>query len=256
MKIIIYGVKNIETRRNIEYFLDENYEIVGYSDGHYPYDLLDGKRFFMPEELCDQEYDFILLTAQSSGTQADIRRVLSVYGVPPEKIIRPVLFGAGSKIKINSDVIDNINRNYKGEPNLIFGLSYSYFGINERDLAATFFNCSYPSMDIYYNLAMYRYMEDRQLLPKLGTILFVMPYYYFDYDMSMSAVQYGEEGHMFALWQLDDWHNSKMVPSSFEYIESIRMFAKKLSQFYHVPLWKNVSYRVTSIQDGSFMLMP
>lgn len=56
-KVIVYGVKNVELRRKIEYFLGEDYVIIGYSDGIFTHDVLDGKRFIPPEELCGQEYD-------------------------------------------------------------------------------------------------------------------------------------------------------------------------------------------------------
>ncbi|MCM1235103.1 MAG: hypothetical protein NC489_33810 [Ruminococcus flavefaciens] len=253
MKVIIYGVKNIETRRNIEYFLDDNYEIVGYSDGHYPYDVLDGKKFFFPEELPNQEYDFIVLTAQSSSTQTEISKVLSALGVPPEKIIRPFIFKQGNAIKIHADLIDNIKRYYKGEPNLIFGLSYSCFGINEKELAATFFNVSYPSLDIYYNFSLYNYLREHKLFTNLGIALFVMPYYYFDFDLSMTISGY-ESGAMFTVHQLDDWHNYQRVSGAVEYVVNYHMFGKKIAQFYHVPMWKDRGYRVMGDPEGSCML--
>lgn len=50
-RIILYGVGNIDLRRKIENFLGDGYEIIGYSDGIYSYDIFDGKRFFQLEEL-------------------------------------------------------------------------------------------------------------------------------------------------------------------------------------------------------------
>lgn len=41
-KIILYGVTSVELRRNIEFLLDRDWEIVGYSDTHYREDVLDG----------------------------------------------------------------------------------------------------------------------------------------------------------------------------------------------------------------------
>ena len=42
-KVVVYGVRNLDIRRYIETFLDENYRITGYTDGHYTRDILDGK---------------------------------------------------------------------------------------------------------------------------------------------------------------------------------------------------------------------
>ena len=64
-KIVIYGVKNIGLRREIEAFLDDNYEIIGYSDGHYERDIWENKRFIPPGNLCHEEFDLVLLNAFS-----------------------------------------------------------------------------------------------------------------------------------------------------------------------------------------------
>lgn len=50
-KVVVYGVRNLDIRRYIETFLDENYRITGYTDGHYTRDILDGKRFIALEAL-------------------------------------------------------------------------------------------------------------------------------------------------------------------------------------------------------------
>ena len=82
-KIIVYGVKNLELRRSIEYFLDDHYEIVGYTDGHYEYDVLDNQKFFRLEELCHQEFDFIVIASSSGATQSEIS--LSFFTAPAPK---------------------------------------------------------------------------------------------------------------------------------------------------------------------------
>ena len=59
-KIVLYGVRHVELRRDIEFFLDDGYEISGYSDTYYQSDVLDGKRFIPPEQLRNEEFDFII----------------------------------------------------------------------------------------------------------------------------------------------------------------------------------------------------
>lgn len=39
--ITLYDVRHIELKRNIEYFLDDEYEIIGYSDTWYESDVID-----------------------------------------------------------------------------------------------------------------------------------------------------------------------------------------------------------------------
>ncbi len=255
-KVIIYGIKNIVVRRNIANFLDDDCEIIGYSDGHYTYDFVDGKRFFPPEKLCEQEYDFIFLTPHSSAAQAEVRRFLSALDVPSDKIIRPVILEQNNQAKKYPDLIECIRRNYQGEPNLVFGLSYSREGVCVKELSAPFFNCSCPGLDLYYNFSVYKYMEKIMPAQKLGMTMLVIPYYYFDYDMSLSAAAY-TEGHTFALRQLDDWHHYQRVSIALEYVENYRMLGKKVSEFYRVPLVeKTVNCRVFGEREGSYMLDP
>lgn len=255
-KVIIYGIKNIMVRREIENFLDDEYEILGYSDGHYSCDFFDGGRFFPPEELCEQEYDFIILTPQSSAAQAEVRRFLSMLGVPPDKMIRPMILDRNDQSKRYPDLIEYIDKNYQGEPNLVLGLSYSREGVCVKELDAPFFNCSSPGLDLYYNDCVYRYME--RLLParRLGAALLVIPYYYFDYDMSLSAASY-TMGHTFALRQLDDWHHYQRVSIAPEYVENYRMFGKKVAGFYRISFAeKNMICRMYGEKEGSYMLDP
>lgn len=252
-KIIVFGVKNIKVRRDIEFFLDDSYQIIGYSDGHYSCDVLDGKTFFHPEELCGQWYDFILLTSQTGRAQAEIRRLLSALGVPSEKIIRPIVLKEGDCTKNRPDLITHIERHYQGEPGLIFGMSYSYMGINEKKLAVPFFNCSFSGLDFYYNDCVYQYMEKQELLSGIEKILLVIPYYYFDFDTSRSLGEY-EAGFIFSVRRLNDWHNYKTVPGASEYVENYRMFGEKLSKYYHVPMWKEPTDRVHGTPNGADML--
>ena len=254
-KVIVFGVKNIKVRRDVEYFLDDSYQIIGYSDGHYSSDILDGKPFFRPEELCEQKYDFIIVTSQTGKAQAEIRRILSGLGVPSDKIIRPIILKEGDKTKSLPDIVTHIERHYKGEPGLIFGMSYSYMGIYEKKLRFPFFNCSFSGMDIYYNACVFQYMEERGILSTVEKALFVIPYYYFDFDMSRSAGEY-EEGFTFSMHRLNDWHSYKMVPGASEYVENYRMFGKKISEYYHVPMWKEPTNCVHGAPDNSDMLEP
>lgn len=254
-RVIVYGVKNIKVRRDIEYFLDEDYQIIGYSDGHYSCDVLDGKTFFHPEELCRQEYDFILLTPQAEKTQKEIRGILSALGVPPDKIVRPLILREGDRTRNHSDVITNIESRYKGEPGLIFGMSYSYFGIYEQELKTPFFNCSYSGLDIYYNYRVYQYMKVHGLSSKIEKVLLVIPYYYFDFDMSRASGEY-EGGYIFSMRRLDDWHNYRKVECAPEYVENYHMFGKKFSRYYHVPMWKEPTNYVYETPDGTSMMEP
>ena len=132
-KVILYGVCQVELRRDIEYFLDDGYEIIGYSDTYYTSDVLDGKRFIPPEQLPDMEFDYIILLSFKENVLTDMRSSLIDQGVLPEKIIWPTMFlHQGKEKKMQVDLIGDIEAQYQGEEGLIFGLSYSLRGIFEK----------------------------------------------------------------------------------------------------------------------------
>lgn len=143
-KIIIFGVKNVELRRNIAFFLDEDYAIVGCSDGHYKYDILNELTYIPPEELPNHDFDYILITVFSSAAQAEIRRSLQGLGISAEKILRPTIFLRRGAEKAYPDLVEHIKNNYQGQCGLIFGLSYSANGICEEDLSRPFLTVPGP----------------------------------------------------------------------------------------------------------------
>lgn len=248
-KIILYGVRHVELRREIEYFLDDGDEIVGYSDGHYSSDILDGKRFIPPEQLANTEFDYILPLSFKEEILEEMRADIIDRGVPPEKIVRPIMFLRQGAEKMQPDLIADIEARYRGEEGLIFGLSYSFGGILEKKLKSAFYDCSWRGMDLYYNYRIFQYMRRRGLLAGVKTALLVFPYYYFNYDMSRSMFQYNS-GHIFALRRFDDWHNYRQTPGASEYVANYRMFGRKISGFYHAPKCKRKDRMIWQGQPG------
>lgn len=254
-KIILYGVTSIELRRNIEFFLDRDWEIVGYSDTHYLEDVLDGKPFFAPEELCHREFDCVIpLSFQREVLEAMCRHLLA-HGVPRGKIVYPVVFLHRNAEKCQLDLIADIQERDHREEGLIFGLSYSLRGICADLLAGRYYDCSWSSLDLYYNYQLFQYMAERGLLTTVRSVLLCFPYYYFDYDMSRFLHLY-ENGHIFAVWQLDDWHHFREVPGAADYVENYRMFGQRLSEFYRFRRFGFQSQGVYCGQDGRETLNP
>lgn len=248
-RIILYGVRHVELRRDIEFFLDDGYEISGYSDSYYTCDVLDGKRFILPEALCGTEFDCVLPLSFKETVLADMKSGLIERGVPPEKIIWPTMFLHQGKEAMQADLIADIETRYQGEKGLIFGLSYSLRGIFEKRLVPAFYDCSWHGLDLYYNYRIFQYMRRKGLLSRVKVAILVFPYYYFDYDMSRSMYHY-REGQMFALRGLDDWHNYRRLPGAFDYVENYRMFGKKWSDFYHFHRYEQQNRSVYSGRDG------
>jgi len=253
-KIIIYGVKNMELRRQIENFLDDGYEIIGCSDGHYQSDIWNEYRFIPVEDLCRQTFDFVLLCAGSSGSRKGMKRNLQHYGIPPEKIMSPIVFLPGHEAKYHSDTIKDIDTHYHGEKRLIFGLSYSVCDIDKGRLKFPFYDFSDRSLDLYYNFKQYNYVERKYgPLLNLQKVFWIFSYYYFDYDMSLSAEMF-RIGRMFSVWRLDDWHNYQNLPDAWEYVENYRMFGEKITQFYRIPKIYPPVQKIYEGYDNSVLL--
>lgn len=248
-KVILYGVRHVELRRSIEYFLDDGYEIAGYSDTYYKEDVLDGKRFIPPEELSGTEFDYILPLSYKESILMAMRANLMEQGVPPEKVIWPMMFLHQGKETMQADLIGDIEAQYRGEEGLLFGLSYSLRGIFERKLRPVFYDCSWHGLDLYYNYRIFQYMRGRGLLSRVRIALLVFPYYFFNYDMSKSMYHY-REGQMFALRGLDDWHNYRQLPGASDYVTNYRMFGRKISNFYHFHKYEQQNRGIYQGKDG------
>lgn len=245
-KIILYGVTSVELRRNIEFFLDKGCQIIGYSDTNYREDVLDGKAFFAPEELRQREFDCIIPLSMQSKILEIMRRHLLANGVPEEKIIYPVVFLRRNAEKCQLDLIADIQERDHREEGLIFGLSYSLRGICTDKLTGKYYDCSWSSLDLYYNIRLFQYMAKHGLLTTVRSVLLCFPYYYFDYDMSRFLHLY-ENGHIFAVRQLDDWHHFRDVPGAADYVENYRMFGQRISEFYR---FRRFSFQSRSVYRG------
>ena len=248
-KIIIYGIENIILCKNIEFFLDDDYEIIGYSDTYYCInDTINGKKFIPLGELLNFEFDYILLSSHSKITQEDMRKNLSLHNIPSEKIVAFTMLSQPARSE-SFDLIADIHDYYQEERGLIFGLSYSAYGILKKMLKTPYYDCSVSSLDLYYNFQIYMYMKKMGLLSKVEKVLLVFPYYYFNYDASLSLTWY-QNWQMCCVWQLDDYHNHGDLRGGVDdYIVNYRMFARKFSQFYRSNKFDKTISRVYQGQD-------
>ncbi|MEY8338967.1 hypothetical protein AALB16_13260 [Lachnospiraceae bacterium 62-35] len=254
-RIIVYGVSRIELRQDIEHFLDDDYKVIGYSDSYFKSSGVYDRPFIEPDEISSQEFDYILLAAYEEATRNSMRKSLLAYGIPMEKIIDPMILLQKNAEKCQFDLIGDMRSHYQGEKGLIFGLSYSRKGICKDILKVPFYDCSLPGLDLYYNFQISRYMERQGLLENVKIALLVFPYHYFVYDMSKSPAQY-KSGQIFSIWRLDDWHHYQQVPGAINYVESYRMFGRKISEIY-CSQWFNIESPMPyQREDGAWELEP
>jgi len=75
-KVILYGIRG-EGRKEIEYYLSNAYEIIGYSDSDVQYHTcryINYISFFNPDELPMHDFDYIIITVKDLKKSNEIRR--------------------------------------------------------------------------------------------------------------------------------------------------------------------------------------
>lgn len=251
--VIIYGIRNTELRKNISFFLGNQYRVIGYTDSNYHCDVVGGERFIRLEELGHINFDLIVLASFRENALHEMRQTVLSMNISEEKIVYPMMFLQQDAEKCQLDIISDIDNNYRGEPGLIFGLSYSLWDIRKKGLDISFYDCSWHGLDMYYNFQIYRYMVSHKSLSNARIALLVFPYYYFNFDMSRSMYHY-KTGQIFSVWQLNDWHNYALQPGTRDYVENYKMFGEKISKFYHSNRYEMESKRIFQGTEGGSVL--
>lgn len=224
-KIICYGIGNALMRRKLNILLSSKYEIIGYTDTFFKEDFLQGEKYIAPEHIGKYEYDYVVILAEKESSQMAIKENLRNLGVSEEKMIIPIylyqdnLCFVPDLVKIKKAELDN------RVDGVICGLSYSLYGIDEKKLHGSWVNFSWHSMDLYYNS---RFLK--MALPKaeVSRVLFCIPYYYFNYDISLAESQY-KSGQIYACRGFNDWHNAANASAGVKnYLVNEEFFGDKL----------------------------
>ena len=253
-KIVFYGVANCALRNKAEHYLDDNYIVIGYTDSFYTEDILQGKRFIPLEKLAIEEFDYIVILAASVKNQNLIKENLRRIGVMKEKILCP-FFLYNDSFYYTPDLRKELKfhlekNNLEQGMDVVLGLSYSLKGIDERRLEGNFYDFSWHSLDLYYNLRLLKEAG------KINTALLCFPYYYFDLDMSKS-LEIVSKPNFWAIRGFEDWHNALNGNEDIiEYITIYDMFGKHFfAETEGRKYWKTL-YEILDKEDGSCELSP
>lgn len=189
MKCIIYGLSTC--RKQVEFYLNENVDIIGYSDSFSNFTSYNNKIFYKPSELIDLDFDILIIAINKMTDCLEVEKYLLNIGinkykiVPLYKIIKFI-----SKIKCTSNYIEeSLKNNNIHIEGLCFGLSYGQVAIIPKYLDFNLYNFCLGSQDLYYTLQQIRYLkkEHREKLNNLKYVLLDMyNYTYFNYDVSLT----------------------------------------------------------------------
>lgn len=232
-KIILYGIANRTLRMQVQSYLDDDYEIIGISDSKLTEDYLQGELYITPDEIINKQFDYILVLTTNERSQKEIIDILRMKGISINKIIVPRLLCQKDSEYIpdlKRDLEKEIVRNTNAE-GFCLGLSYSLRGLNFNKLQIDCIDCSWHGLDLYYCYKSRQMFDERY-----KTAILVFPYYYFNYDMSLSEYQFNT-GQILACRGFQDWHNADKSHNSVidDYLISTELFGKKF--------WMNKRWR-------------
>ncbi len=87
----------------------------------------------------------------------------------------------------------------------IFGMSHAQRSIDSLALGKHVYNLASGSMDLFYFLRLLQRMNRTGVLKRVRNVLFDMPYYYFNYDLSKCKNTFRQRTKMYR--QIKDYHN-------------------------------------------------
>lgn len=216
--VIIFGVDNTAKRLEIEYLLDsDRYRIVAYSDSFHHCKFWGGRPFVPIEEIGKYECKYIIVACDSLEVYLDIKSNLLKNGVPADKIIRHYFFKFSNRV-MNYYLDELFTQSTLPYEGIILGNSYALRGVNTSCLSKCFCNLGWHGLDMYYSCRLLKYLK--QVVPKkmagIKYVVLAFPYYFFNYDMSISLYQL-QTGQIWALSHLNDYHNTDKVQEFEEY---------------------------------------
>lgn len=216
--VIIYGVDNSTKRLEIEYLLDsDKYRILAYSDSFHHYKYWGGRPFIPIEDIGRCECKYIIVACDSTEVYSEIKSNLEKNGVPADKIIRHYFFKFSHRL-MNYYLDELFTQSPLPYEGIILGNSYALRGINTSCLSKCFCNLGWHGLDMYYSYKLLKYLKQTSpsKMADIKYVILVFPYYFFNYDMSVSLYQI-QTGQIWALSHLEDWHNIYKLPEFREY---------------------------------------
>lgn len=183
--------------------LDDCNVVVGYTDIKSclnTFSQFDGLPYGKITDFDSSDYDVIIVTYKN---EENILKAIDELNDYREKILIYNLF-RDSTICDFFDKFDKTNLNCS---NIILGMSHAQNDIQTHLLNENSFKFSYPSMDIFCHYKILEHICNlaENKLYTLKKIIIEVPYYIFNYDLSMSQRSVLKRLYYFKLF--DDYHN-------------------------------------------------
>lgn len=184
-KVLLYCLRSV--RSEVEQFLSDDYNIIGYSDSdsHYIHvKEFEYKPFYQPDELYKVDLDYIIICHTNREISEIIAKKLVESGIKRNQIIKYAFF---NNIVFFSpyERFAETSGDFYG---LIFGMSHSMYGIETHFLNKRFYKFSVPSVDLFYQYHLLTNIWHRysKRIGCVKEIILEIPFYIFNFDCSMS----------------------------------------------------------------------
>lgn len=222
--IILYGVRS--KRFLFESNLDENYQIIGYTDGDDLYKDLneyDYKPFYKIEQLKELNFDFLVILVEKKDTINKIYQTLLGFNIDEEKIIRWNLF---NECDFRNPIreYENNNKKFSG---YVFGMSHAYRSFLTHWFHISLFKFASASSDLFLINKYIEYLSNLDTLDNNENkcFIFEFPYYIFNYDLSKFTEYMFARMNYFEIF--DDYHNFNNQRVIEEFKEISKMKGKR-----------------------------
>lgn len=149
------------------------------------------------------KFDRILIFTRDFEVTEKCEKLLVAYGVNPDKIYRYSTLVKEPAV-IPEEEFWKYNSHYKYD-RFIFGMSHAYGGIIEKILPGKTYKFAAPSMDLFYHYKVLQHLEESYDLDTVKEIVFEMPYYVFNYDISRCPTVFDQRMNFY--YYLEDYHH-------------------------------------------------
>lgn len=224
MRCIIYGLSTC--RQQLEVYLKDDIEIVGYSDSFANHKFYNGKKFYKPNELKNVKFDKVIIAINKIVDCIEVEKSLTEIGINKSKIITIYRFLKYIyELKNNSSLIDKtFTKSESKVEGMVFGLSYGAMAIVPKYLNFNCYNFCRGSQDLYYTLAQIKYIKEKyknKISDLKYIILDMYTYTYFNYDVSLTKNSFD---FIYYNGFDDDTHNlSKNINYSDEIVNTVTL---------------------------------
>lgn len=195
VNVVLFGI-NSSLRRIVECSLQENVDIIAYTDSDKVYKKCTKfgyKPFFYIEDLAKNEvlFDYVIVCESEYIKWLRKEKMLLKMGVPYNKILPTLIYAKGEEPIFESmlDRFIKLDRKFEG---LCFGMCYSKWGFWEHFMPENWFKFSMNGADlnVHYLWLQYLFTNHLEKMNCVKNIILELPYYAFDWDMQCSGQVY------------------------------------------------------------------